>query len=351
MARKKFTADSGLGFMRFIQVINVLYILLLIVSMLFVRGSTIPLDYAAFLAVFEILCMAVAVWLIANRKIYTRQIVIVLMIAVWALQQVSLIIAGAFTFVGAFASFLGPLPLILYFAFSRRAKAVLVRPFDIKLNNESMQKNAQLWQPRKKEFWMRLLIYFFAFSVMGHWMEMGLQFFIVNGWFPGTVAPPDSLTWRDSLNPFFIYGIAVAFCGLALYPLYLKLRDKLPHIWQAMLISFLVNTLFCTVAELALGLAFNADLSAWDYSDQFLNFQGQICLLYTTAFGILSSAITWVLYPFMERRFARLSRDMMRVVFVASAVLFILIVATYNVDPNLVFGQSIDYKELTNTSA
>lgn len=350
MARKEFTADSGLGFMRFIQVLNILHIMLMVFLMLFVRGSTVPIDHQTVFSVFEILCMAIAVWLIANRKMYTRQIVIVLMIIVWALQQLSSAIMGAFTIEGAIINFLGPLPLILYFAFSRRAKAVLVRPFDIKLSNKSMQKNARLWQPRTKEFWMRLLIYFFAFSVMGHWMEMGLQFFIVHGWFPGTVAPPDSLTWRDSLNPFFIYGISVAFCGLALYPLYLKLRDKLPHIWQAMLVSFLVNTLFCTVAELALGLAFNADLSAWDYSDQFMNFQGQICLLYTMSFGVLSSLITWLLYPFMERRFACLSRDMMRVVFVASAVLFIMIVATYNIDPNVIFGEGYDYKEVTNTS-
>ena len=96
--------------------------------------------------------------------------------------------------------------------------------------------------------------------------------------------------------------------------------------------SFLLNTAFCTIAELVLGLLFNADYHAWDYRDQFLTWNGQICLLYTLCFGVMSSVITWFIYPMMERNLTRVNRDVFRVVFGVSCVLFILIVATYNID-------------------
>lgn len=347
MARREFTADSKLGFLRVIQVLNILYIFMVAFLLLFVRGSDFKLNSQTYLLVFEILAMAVTVWLISNRKIYTRQIAITLIALAYLAPQIDYAIRGVFDPIGAVVDSVVYVLLIVYFATSRRAKAVLVQPFTADLRNKELSFGRKMWNLKSVDFWMRLLIYFFVFSIMGHWMEMGLQILIVHGLFPGTIAPPDSLTWRDSLNPFPIYGISVAICGLALYPAYLKFREKCPKVWQAFALSFLVNTIFCTVAELALGLAFNADLHAWDYSDQFLNFQGQICLLYTTAFGILSSLITWHLYPFMERQFSYVSKDAFRIIFVVSAVLFFLIFVTYNIDPDVVFGQAIDINDVT----
>jgi len=156
-----------------------------------------------------------------------------------------------------------------------------------------------------------------------------------------------------AIGLFFIYGIAVAFCGLALYPVFLRFRERFPKRWQAYLASFLVNTLFCVVAELILGFLFNADYSAWDYRDQFMNFMGQICLLYTLAFGVMSSFITWIVYPMMERHISNLNRDVFRIVFVVSCVLFLLIIATYNVDlDTLMPGEnlSIDLSSSSSTS-
>ena len=151
-----------------------------------------------------------------------------------------------------------------------------------------------------------------------------------------------------NMNLFFIYGIAVAFCGLVLYPVYLKLRERFPHQWQALLASFLFNTLFCVAAELILGFLFNADYSAWDYRDQFMNFQGQICLLYTLAFGIMASIITWCVYPMLENKFSNLNRDVFRLVFAVSCVLFIMIYATYNIDLDTLApgsGLSVDLRK------
>jgi len=331
--KKEFDANSKLGFMRFIQIYNVLSIVLVAFIAVFVRGGVIQFDYRIITMVILLLSQAVVVWLIAKRKIYTRQIVIGLEFFELIVMAMEGFLYGTFDFASYLAGAIPPVIVALYFAFSRRAKAVLVQPWNDKSLLETQQaRDRQMWDPKSGEFWMRLLIYFFIFSILGHWMEMGLQILIVNGLFPGTVASSNSLTWRDNLNPFFIYGIAVAFCGLALYPLFLKLREVMPRQWQAYLLSFLINMACCTLAELLTGLVFNADHHAWDYSDQFLNFDGQICLLYSLSFGVLSSLITWVLYPKMEQGFSGMNRDKFRLIFLVSAVLFIIVVVTYNID-------------------
>jgi len=356
MARdpKTFDETSKLGFMRLIQVWNVFLILFVAVGMIFIRGASVQFDLPLIAGLLLLLAQAAVIWLIAKRKLYTRQIVIGIEIFEIIVNLAESIAGGLFEPIAFAFSCIPQIVVITYFATSRRAKAVLVQPGSEESIREAQDaKEAQLWDPKSAEFWMRLLIYFFAFSIMGHWMEMGVQILVINGIMPGTIAAPDSLTWRDHLNPFFIYGIAVAFCGLALYPVFLRFRERFPKRWQAYLASFLVNTLFCVVAELILGFLFNADYSAWDYRDQFMNFMGQICLLYTLAFGVMSSFITWIVYPMMERHISNLNRDVFRIVFVVSCVLFLLIIATYNVDlDTLMPGEnlSIDLSSSSSTS-
>ena len=351
--KKTFDEHSGLGFMRFIQIYNILLILVVAVAMIFVRGSSVTFTPSVICSILILLSQAAVVWLIAKRKVYTRQIVVGIELFQLAIDIVEGILQGSFD---PSALLFGEIPryiVILYFLFSRRAKAVLVQPWsDQSIRDSQEEKERKLWDPKSIEFWMRLLIYFFAFSIIGHWMEMGVQILVINGLMPGTIAAPDSLTWRDSLNPFFIYGIAVAFCGLILYPVFLKLREHLPKRWQAYVASFLINTLFCVVAELILGFLFNADYSAWDYRGQFMNFMGQICLLYTLAFGLMSSFITWIVYPMMERNFSYVNRDAFRIIFIVSCVLFLLIYTTYNVDlDTLLPGEGVSIDLSSSSSA
>ena len=323
-------------------------LLSIIIAMAFIRGGSAAIDWHAVTDVLLMLSQAMVIWLISRRKIYTRQIIIGIECFEILVNAVSMITSGEFEPLTFIVSSTPPVIVMLYFAFSRRAKAVLAQPWSDHTLREEQEASRKLWDPKSAAFWMRLLIYFFIFSIMGHWMEMGVQILVINGLFPGTVASPDSLTWRDNMNLFFIYGIAVAFCGLVLYPVYLKLRERFPHQWQALLASFLFNTLFCVAAELILGFLFNADYSAWDYRDQFMNFQGQICLLYTLAFGIMASIITWCVYPMLENKFSNLNRDVFRLVFAVSCVLFIMIYATYNIDLDTLApgsGLSVDLRK------
>jgi uncharacterized membrane protein len=340
MARKEFTADSGLGFMRFVQFTNFFVILMNFIALAVLTTSQMNAvsGYVFFVIILDIIGEGVCIWMIGNRKMYTRQYAIVFYVFNCINFTVENIMAGYTDPVFFVVPICITLGFALYFLTSRRAKAVLVQPFASGLRNKDLAIGRKMFNPRSLDFWLRLLIYFFFFSVAGHWMEMGVQILIVNGLFPGTIAAPDSLTWKDHFGPFCIYGIAFVVCGLVLYPLYMKMREVFPKTWQAFVCSFIVNALFCGLAELVLGLLFNTDFQAWDYRDQFLNFEGQVCFLYTICFGVVSSIIVWQVYPTLERQFSYVGRDVFRVIFVASLLLFVALVLAYNIDPVKTFG-------------
>lgn len=50
------------------------------------------------------------------------------------------------------------------------------------------------------------------------------------------------------------------------------------------------GVLIVTMVELAAGLLVNRNYTVWDYRDQFLNFHGQICLLFSLAWVPVSYA-------------------------------------------------------------
>ena len=80
MAEKKarFTAESKLGFMRVIQVVNVLDILVGFMALIFISGRDLRgVDaYLSFNMALNTVCMGELIWLIWHRKRHTRQIAI-----------------------------------------------------------------------------------------------------------------------------------------------------------------------------------------------------------------------------------------------------------------------------------
>jgi uncharacterized membrane protein len=49
----------------------------------------------------------------------------------------------------------------------------------------------------------------------------------------------------------------------------------------------------------------------WDYSDQFLNINGRVCLLNSTLFALMTVILVKVLHPFIERHVANLSENIL----------------------------------------
>ena len=76
------------------------------------------------------------------------------------------------------------------------------------------------------------------------------------------------------------------------------------------------------------------------------NFMGQICLQNGIGFAFVSSLITWVVYPLLERLLAKVPSNVMSVVFVAVAMAFMVTLTLYHIEPPYDYRARIEH-ELT----
>lgn len=89
-----------------------------------------------------------------------------------------------------------------------------------------------------------------------------------------------------------------------------------------------------------MGLIVNANHELWDYSENFGNIMGQVCLQNALAFGMAASIITWFVYPALERWIARMPSDYMNLVFVIVLVFGGIIWSLYIIEaPKIQSGQ------------
>ena len=180
-------------------------------------------------------------------------------------------------------------------------------------------------------FWRNLALCFCVFSVAGHWMEMGYCTLVRFGVLPGSYDPA-SQVWGFWLDPFCVYGFGVVACALLLFPLKVRLQKRFRGNVAPLAISFAANMLVCVGIELANGLLFNQPLAdgslpLWDYRDLPFNFQGQVCLQTALAFGLVSTLMTWIVYPGLESFLGGVPRRALDAAFVAVATGFCLLLA------------------------
>ena len=323
----KFSAPNKMGFMRTVQVIFGIHIFTVVLYLMLTSRDTMTYTTTTWIDWLMVVLESVAFWMFLNRYKVGRPFVIGMAIAGLVLPAAVDISAGTFNpfalaINGAFYVF-----LIFYFALSKRVKATLVNDVSKtkgEYDSEEFKINRRGWP-----FWRNLIIYFLVFSNVGHWMEMAMCQLIIMGVVQGDYDPTNTMLWRDWLFPFAMEGFAVVFIALFLYPLLEWLKKKINNRILPYVISFFTNALFCTLVEFAGGMLVNADHQLWDYSDQFCNFMGQVCLQNSLAFGVAASLIAWFVYPMLERWIARIPRDIMNIAFVAIVTLGVLIWSLY----------------------
>ena len=327
----KFSAPNKMGFMRAVQVAFALHIATVLVWLMVTSRDAMQYNVTTMMDWVMVILEGVAFWMFINRYKVARPFVI-------AMSAFGLIVPAAFDVVsgqfnpfalmvnGAFYIF-----LIFYFALSKRVKATLVNDFS--QHKGDYEKEDFVINRRGWPFYRNLIMYFILFSVLGHWMEMGMCQFIILGLVQGEYDPSNTLLWRDWLYPFPMEGAAVVIIALVLYPFYLWLKKKVKPRALVYVISFLSGALLCTLIEFSMGLIVNADLQLWDYRDNFCNFMGQVCLQNTMAFGVVASVITWWVYPLLERWIARVPRDIMNIVFVVVVAFGALVWSLYLINP------------------
>ncbi len=232
--------------------------------------------------------------------------------------------------------------LFLYFWRSKKLKAYLTNDFGIDRQaalgeHESLQINRKSWP-----FWRNIAIYYCFFSLAGHWMESGFCMLIRMGLVKGEVDLNNTMLWRDWFYPFPMEGLAVVIIAIALYPLFIKLRDICKYPAVAYGASFIINGLVCVTIEYVMGIFVNADLQLWDYSNMPFNLNGMICLQNGLGFAFAASIICWCVYPLLERAFAKLPKNVMNLIFVITLSAYAIPQALYLTDPPKPYREQLE---------
>ncbi len=329
----KFSAPHKMGFMRAVQIVFAGHIAVVLVWLMLTSRDAMNYNVTTMMDWIMVILEGVAFWMFINRFKIARPFVIgIAAIGIIGLTVVN-ISSGHFNFVALISNSAFYIFLIFYFAFSRRVKAVLVNDFGKQKGD--YQKEDFVINRRGWPFVRNLIIYFIVFSILGHWMEMGMCQFIIMGVVQGEYDPSNTMLWRDWLYPFPMEGAAVVVIALVLYPFFQWLKKKFTgnRAFLAYVISFIAGALLCTVIEFGMGLIVNANYQLWDYRENFCNIMGQVCLQNTAAFGVVAAVVTWWVYPLLERLIARVPRDIMNGAFVVIAVFGAIIWSLYLINP------------------
>lgn len=192
--------------------------------------------------------------------------------------------------------------------------------------NTLLDHGDRYFRKRPWVYWRNIIIYFCASSVIGHWLEIGYSLLIRLNVLPGTY-DPSSQIWSDWFSPFCVYGFGSLACVLLLFPIKNSIQRHFSGQAIPLILSFIVNALICTGIEFAYGMIFNqplldGTLPLWDYSEMGCNFMGQVCLQSSIAFGIVSTLVTWVVYPGVNAGIDRVSPHVIKACFGAVVVVF-----------------------------
>ena len=328
----KFSEPNKMGFMRAVQIIFALHIAVYLIWLMLTSRDAMTYNVTSMMDWVMVILEGVAFWMFINRYKVAKPFVICMAALGLIAPAVVDVVQGTFNAFALISNGAFYIFLILYFIFSKRVKATLVN--DISKRGD-YEKEDFVINRRGWPFVRNLIIYFIVFSIVGHWMEMGMCQFIIMGVVQGEYDPSNTMLWRDWLYPFPMEGAAVVVIALVLYPFFLWLKKKFTgNKWiLAYIISFLAGALLCTIIEFSMGLIVNDHYQLWDYRDNFCNIMGQVCLQNTAAFGVVAAIITWWVYPLMERWIARVPPDIMNIVFVVIAVFGAIVWSLYLVNP------------------
>ena len=329
----KFSDPNKMGFMRVVQILFACHIAVYLVWLMFTSRDAMPYNVTSIMDWVMVILEGVAFWMFINRYKVARPVVIAIALIGIFVPAIVDIALNRFNLIALISSSMFYIFLLFYFIFSKRVKATLIN--DLGKNKGDYEKEEFVVNRRGWPFVRNLIIYFIVFSILGHWMEMGMCQFIIMGVVQGEYDPSNTMLWRDWLYPFPMEGAAVVVIALVLYPFFVWLKKKFTgkRRWIAYVISFFAGALLCTIIEFSMGLIVNADLQLWDYRDNFCNIMGQVCLQNTMAFGVVAAIITWWVYPLMERMIARVPQDIMNIVAVVIFVFGGIVWSLYLINP------------------
>ncbi len=167
------------------------------------------------------------------------------------------------------------------------------------------------FEPKTWAFWRGIIMYFFLFSVVGHWMEipyclsMDALFGIVDS---------DYAIFLDPLYvPYWVYGAGAAAITILLLPLKIRLVGKRKTMWGAALEFFVMAVVLCAALECVMGWIINqpdalGEYPYWDNSQLPFNILEQAWLVNDIFLGLVTLGYVWFVFPFCQK-FCKLIGD------------------------------------------
>ena len=122
------------------------------------------------------------------------------------------------------------------------------------------------------------------------------------------------------VNSGFLYGPFCPIYGFGAAIMMLVLKPFKDNIILLFVMAFFILSVWEYIAGWLLEKKFNTKY--WDYTDNFLNINGRVCLLNSTFWGILGVVFTTIIHPFTSNFIEQLSFETITVL---DIILFILI--------------------------
>jgi len=340
----KFSDPNSMGFMRFVQIVFAIHIASTLILLILTSRDTVSYSFANIMDWIMVVLEGVSFFFFINRYKAGRPFVIGVALVGIIVPTIASVASGNFSLIVLLTNGAWYIFLFFYFLFSRRVKATLVN--DLSFRKGEYEPENFVINRRGWPFIRNLIIFFLVFSTLGHFMEIGMCQFIIMGLVEGEVDTTNTMLYRDLMFPFPMEGAVVVIIALFLYPFYTWLKKKLKPVFFAYLISFVTSALLCATIEFCAGLIFNADLQNWDYSNQFGNIMGQVCLQNTIAFGAAASIINWWVYPLLEKLLARVPNDIMNIAFAFILMFNTIIWSLYIIVPPWISNENKTPQEL-----
>lgn len=148
---------------------------------------------------------------------------------------------------------------------------------------------------------------FFFYSAAGWLLEsiycsIGEKKIINRGFLTGPVCP--------------IYGVAAVVMTVLIYN---PFKDN-------PLLIFLLGIIFCDIVEYITSFIMEKLFAArwWDYTYEFLNINGRICLKHSLYWGVISVVFVRVIHPAVDKLYNKINGDYLFWIFVVILVIFVL---------------------------
>ena len=154
---------------------------------------------------------------------------------------------------------------------------------------------------------VKYILLFFFYSAAGWCLEttycsIGEKRFVNRGFLTGPMCP--------------IYGTAALVLIIVIYN---PFRDN-------PLAVFLLGIILCDIVEYATSFIMEKLFSArwWDYTYEFINIKGRICLKHTLYWGVISIVFVKTIHPAVENLYSKLEGSYLNIILVAVLSVFVL---------------------------